>query len=226
MMPNPNNRWPIEIFLAEALGMTDRNRLINTLTKRLAPANATKARRRLRDLFETGCCPPELAERLAPLFPSLKPWFWKAVEETRYLRGEFDAEQARQAREREIASFEPHLFKRTERSVPSPIFVVALTGIPYWLHIPLPKSIANFGWNEQCALVARAAREGSTAAGRRASEMIFGATVGYYYRPTWDACYAVSLSGTVSSQDLGAVQEPRVTYSVGHKLLSMEDRGL
>jgi hypothetical protein len=127
------------------------------------------------------------------------------------LREAFDEEQRevrRKRQEQAVAAFHPHLWAVTERSRPTQITIVGLTGgadlyLKHWL----PDCIGDEPWAVQQRRVREAVREH-----RQQGDAVrfFGAIRGYWYRPHLASAFWVSIDGLLHNQDRGAFNEPRV----------------
>lgn len=190
MQSNRTAVLPVESFFQQMLGVTERDMLVEMMMPRLCPADAAQARQDLIQLLDTGRCTQAFAQCLAMLAAGLEPWFWRALNESR------DGNVRSASGESAGREFKAHLRKITERSVPRLIYLANHSDVDEWLHIPLPASIARFGWQEQCLLVARAIKKAEEEP-QDVFHAMFGAVTGYEYRPTSGEAYAVSLGADV-----------------------------
>jgi hypothetical protein len=121
-----------------------------------------------------------------------------------------EAEAQRRAHlERLRAEFRPHIRVRTERTCPSPIFVVTMTGGPdRWLRVSVPKEITALPKPDQLEHVAEIIRQHHTEHNGRAGP--FGSINGYYYRPEFERAVEFSVTGGVVGPYIGLF--PEATY--------------
>ncbi len=114
-----------------------------------------------------------------------------------------EAEAQRSARlERLRIEFRPHVRVKTERTVPSPIFVVAMTGGPdRWLRISLPEEITALPEHDQIAQVAEIIRQHRAQCKGWAGP--FGSITGYYYRSEFEKAVEFSVTGQVVGPYVG-----------------------
>jgi hypothetical protein len=108
---------------------------------------------------------------------------------------QIEAEEQRSAYlERLRIEFRPHVWVKTERAVPSPIFVVAMTGGPdRWLRISLPEEISALTEHSQIAQVADIIRQHHIKCKGWAGP--FGSITGYYYRSEFETAIEFSVTG-------------------------------
>lgn len=124
------------------------------------------------------------------------------------LRVEAEA-QRREHLEQLRAAFFPHIRVRSERTCPSPIFVVAMTGGPdRWLRVSVPKEITALPKPDQLEQVAEIIRQYHTE--HRGSAGPFGSINGYYYRPEFERAVEFSVTGEVVGPYIGLF--PEATY--------------
>jgi hypothetical protein len=106
-----------------------------------------------------------------------------------------EAETQRTANlERLRAEFRPHVRVRTERTCPSPIFVVAMTGGPdHWLRISLPEEVTALPEHDQIAQAAEIIRQHH--AEHKGWAGPFGSITGYHYRSEFEKAVEFSVTG-------------------------------
>ena len=130
--------------------------------------NITKGIRRLDAFVADGVDFPGMLDRLPSALGLPAETVHAAYEQTLdQMRAEAEAQRSAHL-ERLRAEFRPHVRVKTERTVPSPIFVVAMTGGPdRWLRISLPEEITALPEHEPD----RAGGRDHPAASRRAQRM-------------------------------------------------------
>ena len=117
------------------------------------------------------------------------------------MRAEAEAQRSAHL-ERLRAEFRPHVRVKTERTVPSPIFVVAMTGGPdRWLRISLPEEVTALPEHDQIAQAAEIIRQHHTNFKGWAGP--FGSITGYYYRSEFETTVEFSVTGQVVGPYLG-----------------------
>ena len=98
--------------------------------------------------------------------------------------------------ERLRAEFRPHVRVKTERTVPSPLFIVAMTGGPdSWLRIRLPEEVTALSEHDQSEQVAEIIRQHH--AEHKGWAGPFGSIIGYYYRSEFEIAVEFSVMGQV-----------------------------
>ena len=80
--------------------------------------------------------------------------------------------------------FRAHILVETERSRPEPIFVVALTGVDFWLRLAVPPDVLVRSPCQRQREIARIIREHYAVWGKRRGP--FGAITGYIFRSLAD----------------------------------------
>src|SRR3954468_13785267 len=158
--------------------------------------NITKGIRRFDAFVVDGVDSPGMLDRLPSALGLPAETVHAAYEPTLDQR-RAEAEAQRSARlERLRAEFRPHVRIRTERTVPSPIFVVAMTGGPdRWLRISLPEEITALPEHDQIAQVAEIIQQHH--AERKGWAGPFGSITGYYYRVEFERAVEFSVTGEV-----------------------------
>ena len=118
------------------------------------------------------------------------------------MRAEAEAQRSAHL-ERLRAEFRPHVRVKTERTVPSPIFVVAMTGGPdRWLRISLPEEVTALPEHDQIEQVAEIIRQHH--AEHKGWAGPFGSITGYYYRSEFERAIEFSVTGQVVGPYFGA----------------------
>ena len=187
--------------LSRLAGSADRQTIARYVAPQIDQGNRSKAFRRVYALLDEGHCNDELVERLAQAFPAHEV----------ALREAYEVEQQaehRQQQDKAAAAFHPHLWVVTERSRPTQITIVGLTGgVDRYLKHWLPEGIGDEPWAVQQRRVREAVREH-----RQQGDAVrfFGAIRGYWYRPHLASAFWVSIDGLLHNQDRGAFNEPRV----------------
>jgi hypothetical protein len=152
-------------------------------------------------LLDEGQWDQALLERLAVVFPQYETALREAFDEEHL-------EVRRKRQEQAVAAFHPHLWVVTERSRPTQITIVGLTGgVDRYLKHWLPDGIGDEPWSVQQRSVRAAVREHRA---QGDTVRFFGAIRGYWYRPQPASAFWVSIDGLLHNQDRGAMNEPRV----------------
>ena len=187
------------------------------LGRAMGYTNVAKALRRFDRLCALGSVHPDVIERARVALQLDTNAINTGLEATR--EQERIAQEAQRAAEIEAARarFRPHLRVVPERRVPSPIFVVALTGTARWLRQDLPDGITERPWERQLEVVARFARGHYRA--KQASAGPFGAIQGYLYRIAFERAIRLDLDGVPLGEELGPIMDGKATLSVGGKAL-------
>ena len=164
--------------------------------------NIAKGIRRFDAFVEDGIDFPGMLDRL-PSALGLPAETVHAAYEQMLDQMRTEAETQRTANlERLRAEFRPHVRVRTERTCPSPIFVVAMTGGPdRWLRISLPEEITALPEHSQIEQVAEIIRQHH--AERKGWAGPFGSIIGYYYRSEFEIAVEFSVTGEVIGPYLG-----------------------
>jgi hypothetical protein len=109
------------------------------------------------------------------------------------MRAEAEAQRSTHL-ERLRAEFRPHVRVKTERTVPSPIFVVAMTGGPdRWLRISLSEETIALAEHSQIEQVAEIIQQHH--AKHKGWAGPFGSIIGYYYRSEFERAVEFSVTG-------------------------------
>ena len=164
--------------------------------------NITKGIRRLDAFVEDGVDSPGMLDRLPSALGVPAETVHAAYEQTLdQMRAEAEAQRSAHL-ERLRAEFRPHLRVKTERTVPSPIFVVAMTGGPdRWLRINLPEEIIAFSKDSQIEQAAEIIRQHH--AEHKGWAGPFGSINGYYYRVEFEKAVEFSVTGQVVGSYFG-----------------------
>jgi hypothetical protein len=122
--------------------MTEKGLRKSQVVSRLGFKNIAKGMRRFDALLEGGADASGMLDRL-PEALGLPPDKVRAAWERTLDQKRAEGEAQRAAyRERLRAKFRPHIHVQTDRTVPQPIFVAAMTGGPdRWLRIDLPEGM-------------------------------------------------------------------------------------
>ncbi len=110
------------------------------------------------------------------------------------------------------ARFRPHLRVLTERSRPEPIFVMAWTGMDYWLRVEVPTAVLIRSPGQRLREVGRIVRAHYTE--RRGSAVPFGAITGYLFRTLPDRAIRFSTEGVVAGEHRGPVPRGEVSLQL------------
>ncbi|HOT00390.1 MAG TPA: hypothetical protein PLY66_05230 [Acidobacteriota bacterium] len=104
----------------------------------------------------------------------------------------------------ERARFQPYLAVQSERSRPSPIFVVAFTGVDTWKKQVLPEGFAALDLSAQLRLAGQVAREHYQA--KNGSCGPFGKITGYALARTYDDWVGLDVDGEIVARSIPPVQ--------------------
>ena len=165
--------------------------------------NITKGIRRFDAFVADGVDFPGMLDRLPSALGLPAETVHAAYEQTLdQMRAEAEAQRSAHL-ERLRAEFRPHVRVKTERTVPSPIFVVAMTGGPdRWLRISLPEEITALPEHDQIEQVAEIIRQHH--AEHKGWAGPFGSITGYYYRSEFERAIEFSVTGQVVGPYFGA----------------------
>lgn len=119
----------------------------------------------------------------------------------------------------ERARFQPYLAVQSERSRPSPIFVVAFTGVDTWKKQVLPEGFAALDLSAQLRLAGQVAREHYQA--KNGSCGPFGKITGYALARTYDDWVGLDVDGEIVARSIPPVQfgTASVRFKGGEDLL-------
>jgi hypothetical protein len=156
--------------------------------------NITKGIRRFDAFVVDGVDSPGMFDRLPSALGVPAETVRVAYEQTLdQMRAEAEAQRTANL-ERLRIEFRPHVRVRTERTVPSPIFVVAMTGGPdRWLRINLPEEIIALPENSQIEQAAEIIRQHH--AEHKGWAGPFGSITGYHYRSEFEKAVEFSVTG-------------------------------
>lgn len=104
----------------------------------------------------------------------------------------------------------PHLWIRHERTLPQPLFPVALTGLTRWKVIELPPKIEYWSRHERRRVIrARVVKHYRETGSRNG---LFGRAIAYVFCPDPAHSYRVTTTGRIDSLNLGPFKEfiPRI----------------
>src|SRR3954453_5673103 len=164
--------------------------------------NINKGIRRFDAFVADGVDSPGMLDRLPSALGLPAETVHTAYEQTlAQFRAEAEAQRTANL-ERLRIEFRPHVRVKTERTVPSPIFVVAMTGGPdRWLRINLPEEITALPEHDQIAQVAEIIQQHH--AEHKGWAGPFGSITGYYYRSEFERVVEFSVTGQVVGPYLG-----------------------
>jgi len=111
-----------------------------------------------------------------------------------------------------VAPFRPHLRVLTERSVPEPIFVVAWTGVDFWLRVDVPTEVLIKSPGQKLREVGRIVRAHYEQ--RKGSALPFGRITGYLLRTLPDRAIRFSTEGVAEGVHLGWVPQGQVVLGL------------
>lgn len=196
---------PVSRFLSDLFESRDRRAIARELKARLEAAGYRPSTAPLYRLIDDGQSTAELTRMIAEaLGPEHGRGFTEALE------------LPMKNRQPPPPPAPPWLWVLNERRVPSPIFVVGLTGVAFWKVLPLPGRISQVSLERQRRIVARRATRHFT---RRTRESFdggpFGPIIGYVYVPTPSSCYFVDTRGRLDGMNLGPFNYPNVGARVG-----------
>ncbi len=180
------------LALAHARGLTRKD-----LGHRLGYCTPGKAFRRLDDCLDRNGASRALLTRLAALLDvpvSILEDGQRAGEllDERQSR-EADAECDRRSR----ASFEPHIWREHERRWATSTSTVVHGGGPSrWKRVPLPTGITDLDFEEQSVVVRQVIAD-DVQAPREGEKGLWGETVSYLYRVTYDVSIRFSTAGRI-----------------------------
>jgi hypothetical protein len=165
--------------------------------------NISKGIRRFDAFVEDGVDSPGMLDRLPSALGLPAETVYAAYEQMlEQMRTEAET-QRKASLERLRAEFRPHIRVQTDRRVPSPIFVVAMTGGPdRWLRISLPEEITVLPEYDQMEEVAEIVRQHH--AERKGWAGPFGSINGYYYRAEFEKAVEFSVTGEMMGPYFGA----------------------
>lgn len=129
-------------------------------------------------------------------------------------------ENKRRATEQELvnrANFKPYMHINHERSCPSPIFVVACTGVERWKHLPLPEEITSLSEIEQLLHIKNVIQEHQASPVKDKGP--FGNVAGYDFRRTYDEYIKFDLQGDMQDVCSDRPVIGTVTLQVGNKVV-------
>ena len=170
------------------------------LILRMGYANVAKGFRRLSQLMENGDANPLFIKSLSLALGEASRAFEKALAEEQEERRIQEEIQAMENEMHERAVFQPYLHLLHERECPSPIFVIAFTGVKRWKRVLLPTGIAELAWPEQLLEVKNAIINHC----RNNHRSPFGSVTGFVYRKTFDDAFEFDILGNL----IGAYAEP------------------
>ncbi len=202
---------PVTRFLCERFVTRDRRRLAAALTRVLAKRRVAPKPRRLYGLIDEGCCDEGLAGEIAAgLGEPDGTSFRAALRQSGVERASLSALVGAEASEDPRFISRPHLWIRHERTLPQPLFPVALTGLTRWKVIELPPDIQNRSRHERQRVIRARVVEHYRETGSRTG--LFGRAVAYVYCPDPERSYRVTTTGRIDSLNLGPFSEyiPRI----------------
>jgi hypothetical protein len=164
--------------------------------------NTAKGIRRLNALLEGGTDSSGMLDRLPGALELPTDVVRAAYEQTlAQKRAEVETQRAA-LRDRLRAAFRPHIHVQTDRTVPQPIFVVAMAGGPdRWLRIDLPEGMTTWPEQSQIEHVAEMVRQHYRQCTGSAGP--FGNITGYYFRRDFDQAVEFSIAGQLIGRHIG-----------------------
>ena len=183
-------------------------------------ANTGKGQRRLDHVMEGQITEAVFMEKLRKALSAGEEEF-KAVVEATHAENCAEAERREAAIEAaNRAAFQPHIYLEHERKMPSPIFVVAITGIERWKHIALPADIADWPECKQIRHVKNVILEHQLKEDRD-DRTPFGKVTGYAYLKTYDEYVRFDLQGEMLETCSGNPDRNgvRVSLRIGNKVI-------
>lgn len=203
---------PVTLSLAEHFGTPDRRRIAAELESVLrAAALQEPKRRRLFSLIDEGDCDDYLADRIAgALGEPAGTEFRRALERSGTRSGDLSALLADGAPDDPRQASEPHLWILHERTLPQPLFPVALAGLNRWKVLDLPSDIEHRAREQRHRIIRQRVLDHRTETGGRPG--LFGHVTGYLYCPDPEHSYKVTTGGRIDSLNRGPFGEfiPRI----------------
>ncbi len=194
------------------------------IVPRLGYPNLNKSYRRFDQVIHGNIYNHELLERIAQVLGVDYAEIDAARQATLCEIREEQHQQEADYEARCRAEFRPHLWVIHERSVPSPIFVVAFCGVDRFLRADLPEGIVNLSRPEQLRVIKEVAQ--SHYKEKEGSAIPFGKILGYLYRYTYDASLKLTIEGEVVGEVQGAPSVGRVSITIGNKTLQGGGAGI
>ncbi len=202
---------PVTRFLSEQFGTWDRRKLVSALTRVLATRGVAPKPRRLYVLIDEGTCDEGLADEIAEaLGEPAGTSFREVLCQSGIERADLSALMAAESSEDPRFITRPHLWIRHERTLPQPLFPVALTGLKRWKVIELPPDIQDYSKLERQRVIRARVVQHYREAGNRTG--LFGRAIAYLYCPDPEHSYCVTTAGRINSLNLGPFNEyiPRI----------------
>jgi hypothetical protein len=151
--------------------------------------NMNKGYRRLDRCVNSGFYDAELIEKMLPLFGINH----QTIERVKYLSELENEVESVTNNLIQRLNFVPHLWRKHERIIPSPIFVVAFIGINALKYIKLPENIKSENVFKQLDLIKEIIVKDYDS--KKEKPTPFGKITGYYFRSTFDDSYEFSTDG-------------------------------
>jgi hypothetical protein len=201
----------LQILISETMAATGLRKA--QIVALLGFKNISKGIRRFDAFVEDGVDSPGMLDRL-PAALGLPAETVRAAYEQTLDQMRAEAEAQRSAHLEQLRTeFRPHIHVRTERTRPSPIFVVAMTGGPdRWLRISLPEEVTALPEHDQIAQAAEIIRQHH--AEHKGWAGPFGSITGYYYRSEFERAIEFSVTGQVVGPYFGAFSVATCRMSV------------
>ncbi|MFH1530444.1 MAG: hypothetical protein ABIK09_06900 [Pseudomonadota bacterium] len=167
------------------------------LGHRLGYSNPVKAFRRLDECLDHNSVDRKLLTRLALLLDIPVPILEDGQRAGMLLDERQAREDAAECDRRSRASFEPHLWREHERRWATSTFTVVHAGGPSrWKRIPLPTGITGLDFEEQGLIVRQVIADDVQEPWERENGL-WGETVSYLYRVTYDVSIRFSTDGRI-----------------------------
>ena len=111
-----------------------------------------------------------------------------------------------------LPPFRPHIRVQTERGRPEPIFVVAWTGIDYWLRLAVPGDVLVRSPSQRQRQIGRIIREHYSKWGKRHGP--FGAITGYVFQSLPDRAIRYNLDGKAMGENVQPARQGEVSLTL------------
>ncbi|MFH1729806.1 MAG: hypothetical protein ABIA04_15445 [Pseudomonadota bacterium] len=195
--------YPITDLILQA--MQDKQLSKKDLVQAMNYKNIAKGLRRLDRFLECKRFYKGIIEKLPQILGLDESSFKAEIARTQALIAKEKEDKERQA-------FVPHIIVKHERTGPSLIFVVAITGVERFKYIVLPANIAELSEAEQFDIIRETLKAHyiKNMIENKAMQL-FGDITGYFYRQTYDRTILFSVKGEVLNAHLGKKTLPKAS---------------
>jgi hypothetical protein len=192
---------PLQTLVSEMMAVKGLRK--SQIVSLLGFKNITKGIRRFDAFVADGVDSPGMLDRLPSALGVPAATVHAAYEQMLdQIRTEAEAQRSAHL-ERLRIEFRPHVRVKTERAVPSPLYIVAMTGGPdRWLRISLPEEVTALPEHSQIEQVAEIIQQHH--AKHKGWAGPFGSIIGYYYRSEFERAIEFSVTGQVVGPNFGA----------------------